>query len=193
MANEQTLESRVKGYWTRRDNNSKDGLCLLDEAINRFAAHGDWDALSRFTVGAMKYGQGPNVKRIIRAAFGNSVKFSLDSKHATGGKFVKVNWPGQSFPLDGSNTYAKVKEAIEKGMGWDSKALTKALNDVLPALEKKKVEVNAEAYEKKAKALAKQLDELEKAGFNLGDLIRQAQAIHIKNTAKPVDQAATSL
>lgn len=188
MAKEMSLESLVKGYWTARDKNSARGLALLDQCITRFAQHGDWDHLSRFYVGALKVGQGPSVKRIIRAAFGQSVKFSLDSKHPTGGKFAKVNWPGVSFPLHESNTYSVVTKAVEQGLGWDSKAFQKALADVLPDLPKKAKTVDAATQTKEAKALAAKLKVLRDAGFDLGALVREAQSLLAANPQANADK-----
>jgi len=187
MAKELTLESKVKGYWTNRDKNSATGLALLDQCITRFAQHGDWDHLSRFYVGSLKVGQGPAVKRIIRAAFGQSVKFSLDSKHATGGKFTKLNWPGVAFPLHESNTYSVVTKAIEQNLGWDSKAFQKALGDVLPDLPKKGKTVDAATQTKEAKALAAKLKVLRDAGFDLASVVREAQSILAANPAPNSD------
>lgn len=188
MEHKMSLESKVRGFWTGRDKNSAYGLKLLDQCITRFAEHGDWDHLSRFYVGALKVGQGPAVKRIIRAAFGQSVKFSLDSKHPTGGKFAKINWPGVSFPLHESNTYSVVKKSVEQGLGWDSKVFQKALADVLPDLPKKTKTVDAATQTKEAKALATKLKTLRDAGFDLAALVREAQALLSANPQANADK-----
>lgn len=170
MAQTQSLESKVKSYWTLREKNSANGLALLDMCIKRYAEHGDWDHLSRFIVGAMKVGQGPAVKTIIRAAFGNSVKFSLDSKHVTGGKFAKINWPGNSFPLAESNTYGIVTEAVGKGQGWDNKEFQKKIRETLPDTKKART-VSDEQKKKVVKHLLSYTDKLAQDGFNVGEII----------------------
>lgn len=187
MAKEMSLEAMVKGYWTGRDKNSARGLALLDQCITRFAQHGDWDHLSRFVVSAIKVGQGPAVKRIIRVAFGNHVTFSPDSKHATGGKFVKVMWPGVSFPLAERNAYSIITKAVEQGMGWDSRAFQKALDDVLPKADKPAKKVDAATQTKEAKALAVKLKALREAGFDLASVVREAQSILAANPAPNSD------
>lgn len=188
MEHKMSLESKVRGFWTGRDKNSAYGLKLLDQCITRCAQHGDWDHLSRFIVSAMKVGQGPAVKRIIRAAFGNHLIFSLDSKHPTGGKFTKANWPGVSFPLHESNTYSVVTRAVEKGLGWDSRVFQKALDEVLPKAEKPKKTVDAATQTKEAKALATKLKALREAGFDLAALVREAQALLSANPQANADK-----
>lgn len=190
MAKEMSLEAKVKGYWTGRDRNSAAGLVLLDTCITRCAEHGDWDHLARFYVGALKTGQGPNVKKILRAAFGNCLKFSLDSKHSTGGKFTKVNWPGNSFPLHESNTYSVVRAAISEGKGWDSKDFQKTLSDTLPAIPKKPRVVSDEQKKKVVKHLSTYMDKLTADGFSSGEILSMLQKELALKAVKPSDVEA---
>jgi len=169
-----SLESQVKGYWTRRDNNSVDGLALIDSCIKRFAEHGDWDALSRFYVGSLKVGQGPAIARIIRAAFGDKVKFHLDAKHDTGGKFSKKNWPDAVFPLHESNTYSLIAEAVANKQGWDHKVFQKSLMEAMPKEKTQRV-VSEESKKAVVKHLMTYTSKLVDDGFNVGEIIARLQ------------------
>lgn len=190
MAKEQSLESKVKTYWTNRDKNSATGLALLDQCINRFAAHGDWDHLARFYVAALRVNQGPAIKRVIRAAFGDSVKFSLDSKHDTGGKFTKVNWPDAVFPLHESNTYGIVTSAVGQGKGWDNKEFQKSLAEALPSVKKER-KVTDEAKKKVVKHLKTYTDKLAADGFVVGEILAMLQkelAASVATSGKGVEK-----
>ena len=176
------LSARVDGYFSGREKNSAYGLVLLDRCINRFADHGDWDALARFYMASLKTGQSTPIRRVIRAAFGDHVTFAKDSKHDAGGKFTKVNWPGdgKTFPLGQSNAYSVVRSAIQANLGWDSKVFIKKLDEVLDKPLPKPKTVSPETQTKEAKALAKKLGDLRKAGFDLAALVREAQAMLAK-------------
>lgn len=170
-----SLDSQIKSYWTNRDKNSARGLVLIHDAIKRFAEHGDWDALSRFVTGAMKVGQGPAVKNIIRACFGNHVKWKADSKHDTGGNFTKVNWPGPAFDLSTSNTYGIIRSAVEQGKGWDNKVFQKDLKDALPSVDKKARTVDDASIERAAKHVCTYLKKLEADGFPVGEVLAKVE------------------
>ena len=170
------LFDRIGSYWDSRTANGKEGLILLDECIRRTASKDrDWDALARFVARANMSNNAAKVKKIIRAAFGNNITFALDKKHAAGGRF-ELKWEGP-FNLQGSNTYSVVRKAIEHGKSWDDKAFLAELTKVLPDVPKKEKTVDAATQTKEAKALAKKLGELRQAGFDLGALVREAQAL----------------
>lgn len=169
-----SLESQVKGYWTRRDKTSVQGLILVNSCIQRFAEHGDWDHLARFYVGALKVGQGAAIGRIIRAAFGDKVKFKVDAKHSAGGKFTKVNWPDAAFPLHESNSYSLITEAIAANQGWDHKIFQKALSEALPTVKAARV-ANDAAKAKVLKHLVSYTDKLKEDGFNVGEILEMLQ------------------
>ena len=169
------LFDRIGNYWDSRQANGRDGLVLLDECIRRAASKDrDWDALARFVARANVSSNAAKVKKIIRAAFGNNITFTLDKKHAAGGKF-ELKWEG-AFPLSGSNTYTFVKKAIEQGKSWDDREFLKALGEVIPALPKKEKLITPAEQTKAAKAIATKLAELRKEGFDVAAIIREAQA-----------------
>lgn len=174
MKDQNSLESQVKGYWTRRDKNSVQGLVLVNKCIQRFAEHGDWDHLARFYVGALKVGQGPAIGRIIRAAFGDKVKFKLNAKHSAGGQFSKHNWPDAVFPLHESNTYSLISEAIAANQGWDHKAFQKTLMEAMPKEKAKRV-ASEESKAKVVKHLVAYTDKLKEDGFNVGEILERLQ------------------
>lgn len=177
MAKNLSLDVRAQNYWAGRKANGVEGLALLDKCIERCAKHRDWDALSRFLVQSRAHGQGARVGSIIRAAFGNRIAFKGNVKHPTGGTFVLM-WEG-AFDLRASNTYGAIREAVAKGLSWDSKEVGK----LLPKVEKKEKVVSDEAKAKEAKAIAKKLGDLRKAGFDIGELVREAQALLAKEAA----------
>lgn len=172
LANE-SLDKRVTSFWNTRGRHSREGLVLLDVCINRAASEArDWDGLARFFSSALKYQQGPVIKRIIRAAFGDKLVWKADSNHAAGGTFV-IGWEG-AFNLAGSNTYGVVRQAVEAGEGWDDKAFAVRIGKVLP----KTVVVRTATPEATAKAikhLATYMDKLAKDGFNVGEVIAGVQ------------------
>lgn len=169
------LFDRIGNYWDQRTANGREGLALLDECIRRTASKDrDWDALARFIARANMSTNGNKVKKIIRAAFGNNVVFTLDKKHPAGGRF-ELKWEGP-FNLAGSNTYTMVKKAIADGKSWDDKGFLADLSKVLPDLPKPAKTVDAAAQTKAAKALATKLAELRNDGFDIASIIREAQA-----------------
>lgn len=184
------LFDRIGSYWDARTANGAEGLVLLDECIRRVASkERDWDALARFVARANMSNNAAKVKKIIRAAFGNDLTFKLDKNHPAGGRFT-LGWQG-AYALAGKNSYSMVKKAIEHGKSWDDKAFLKDLNDVIPDLPKAEKTVDAAAQTKAAKAMAKKLAELRDAGFNIGDLVREAQAELAKNPVANGDGSTT--
>lgn len=169
------LFDRIGDYWDARTSNGREGLALLDECIRRTASKDrDWDALARFITRANATGNAPKVKKIIRAAFGNSLTYKVDKKHRAGGVFT-MGWDGP-FNLAGSNTYSMVKKAIADGKSWDDRAFLVELNAVLPETPKAAKVVDAAAQTKAAKTLATKLAELRADGFDIAAIIREAQA-----------------
>lgn len=170
------LFDRIGTYWDSRTANGREGLVLLDECIRRVASKDrDWDALARFVARSNMSNNAAKVKKIIRAAFGNDLTFKLDNKHPAGGRFV-LNWEG-AYALAGKNSYSMVKKAIEHGKSWDDKVFLKELGEVIPDLPKAAKTVDAATTTKAAKAMAKKLAELRNEGFDIGALIREAQAL----------------
>ena len=176
MANEidvpkkKKLFDQVGDFWNGVDHASALGLVLLDECIRRAAAKDrDTDSLARFVARASMKGNRAKVVKIIRAAFGNSITYATDKKHAAGGKFT-IGWQG-AFPLAGVNSYTAVKKAIADGKGWDDAAFLKSLNDVLMAPEKKAREVDEKAAAKVAKHVTDYLVARMKEGFNVGEVL----------------------
>jgi len=176
------LDVQVSNYFTSRRQSGVEGLALLDKCIRRVAEHRDWDALSRFVVGAMPTGNRSKVVRIIGAAFGQRLTFKTDKKHPTGGSFV-MGWEG-AFPLKGSNTYTAVTEAIKKGMGWDEVAFIKEL----PKADKKPRTVSDEAEKKVVKHLLAYLAQREAEGFSTGTILADVQKeLVAKKASKSAD------
>lgn len=176
MANEidvpkkKKLFDQVGDFWNGVDHSSALGLVLLDECIRRTASKDrDWDALARFVARASMKGNRAKVVKIIRAAFGNSITYTTDKKHAAGGKFT-LAWEG-AFPLAGVNSYTHVKKAIADNKGWDDAAFLKALGEVILAPEKKAREVDEKAAAKVAKHVTDYLVARMKEGFNVGEVL----------------------
>lgn len=164
------LFDRIGKYWDGRQQGSVAGLVLLDECIRRTASKDrDWDALARFVARANMTGNRAKVVKIIRAAFGNSITYTTDKKHAAGGKFT-LAWEG-AFPLAGANSYTHVKKAIADNKGWDDAAFLKALGEVIMAPEKRAREVDEKAAAKVAKHVTDYLVARMKEGFNVGEVL----------------------
>ena len=172
LANE-SLDKRVTSFWKTRGNHSRDGLILLDVCIQRAASESrDWDGLARFVSSALKYNQGPIVKKIIRSAFGDKLVWKTNSKHVAGGSFV-IGWQG-AFNLAGSNTYSVIRSAIEAGEGWDDKEFSTRINKVVLPVVKQRV-VSDEAQAKAVKHLSAYVGKLAQDGFNVGAIIAALQ------------------
>lgn len=198
MAKNPSLLEQVEMLANVREQNGVDILTVADKCITRFAQHRDWDPLSRLIVLMKRKQQDARIGRIVRLRFGKSVSFKLDKTHSTGGKFTLHNWPAhpESFPMN--NGYSLVRQAIKDGLSFDDKELTKRLDEVDPSSFYKKVKtVTEDQTVKESKSLAKKLGDLHKAGFDIGDLIRRAQATLAANKteestqAKPVRDATT--
>ncbi len=181
MARQIPLMDQVNDVWAKHKANGHEGLKVLDKCINRLAKSGDWDALSRFVVLAHRSNNtASKVKRILRVAFGDKLKFKLDKNHATGGRFT-LGWKGDEGIALG-NSYSFITKAIQQGLAWDDKGFLKSLNDVLPEKEKAIVVVDDKAKKAKADRLAKFLASLKEEGFNVGEVLAMAQAEVAKNT-----------
>ena len=177
------LFDRIGTYFDGRHANGREGLVLLDECIRRTASKDrDWDALARFMTRAGLSSSAPKVKKIIRAAFGNSITFVTDKKHPAGGRF-SLSWEG-AFPLAQSNTYSAIKKAVADNKSWDDKDFLAALSKIIPDLPKKDKVVSATAQTAAAKHVAKYLAERAAEGFSIGDIVKEAQALLVAN-AKP--------
>ena len=184
MAQDKLFQA-IGSYWDSRQANGKEGLILLDQCIRRVASKDrDWDALARFVARANMSNNAAKVKKIIRAAFGNQITFTLDKKHAAGGRF-ELKWK-DSFNLRGSNTYSVVMKAIEHGKSWDDKAFLLELGKVLPEVVKPVKEIDDKEEEKIVAALAKKFAELQQKGVNPQDIVRRAQAKFIAELGQPV-------
>ena len=185
------LFDRIGTYFDSRHANGVDGLVLLDECIRRTAsASRDWDALARFVSRANMSGSAAKVKKIVRAAFGNSLTFVMDKKHPAGGRF-EMKWEG-AFPLAGSNTYGFVKKAIADSKSWDDADLQKKIGEIIPDLPKKDKSVDAAAQTIKAKAIVRSLLAAKEDGFEVGPLMREIEAL-LAAAKKPSELIAKSV
>lgn len=177
------LFDRIGTYFDGRHTNGREGLVLLDECIRRTASKDrDWDALARFVARAGMSSSAPKVKKIIRAAFGNSLTFVTDKKHPAGGRF-SLSWEGP-FPLAQSNTYSAVKKAVADSKSWDDKDFLADLSKIVPELPKKEKVVSPTAQTAAAKHVAKYLADRAAEGFSVGGIVKEAQALLAAN-AKP--------
>lgn len=169
------LFDQVNNYWDARHTNGQVGLTILDQCIRRTASKDrDWDALARFVTRSGASGNRAKVVKIIRAAFGDQLKFKADAKHPAGGVF-SMGWEG-AFPLRESNSYNSVTTAIKDGKSWDDRDFQKALNEVLPQPAPKQVEVTAAATEKAAKHVSDYIVAKMKDGFSSGEILKMVQA-----------------
>lgn len=178
-----SLDAQVKTYWQDRSASGVLGLKLLVTCIERTAKYRDWDALSRFiTQAGDNESARSKVVKIVRAAFGDSLTYKVNSKHDTGGTIV-MGWEG-SLDLSKSNTYGHVRDAARNGLSWHDKEFLK----LLPGPTPKAKDVNAVAHEKAGQHLAKYLLQREAEGFTIGDIIAQMQAeikkAHAEKAAK---------
>ena len=179
------LFDRIGGYWDTRNASGVEGLALLNECIERTASKDrDWDALSRFVTAAGKNGQAGRVKKIIRAAFGDQIKYAPSKQHPSGGTFV-MGWTGE-FNLAGSNTYTVVRRAVEDKVNWDSNAFQKGLSEVLPEAIKPPVKVDDKAQAAAAKHLYEYIADKVKAGMDQATLM-DAVAKMLKNNGPVVE------
>lgn len=170
------LFDRIGTYFDARHSNGVEGLVLLDECIRRAASTSrDWDALARFVSRANMSGSAAKVKKIVRAAFGNSLTFTTDKKHPAGGRF-EMKWEG-AFPLAGSNTYGYVKKAIADSKSWDDADLQKKIAEIIPDLPKKDKSIDAAAQTAKAKTLVRSLLAAKEDGFEIGPLMREIETL----------------
>jgi len=187
------LFDRIGNYFDSRHQNGVDGLVLLDECIRRTAsAHRDWDALARFVSRANMSGSAAKVKKIVRAAFGNSLVFTTDKKHPAGGRF-EMKWEG-AFPLAGSNTYGYVKKAIVDNKSWDDADLQKKISEIIPDLPKKDKSVDAAAQTAKAKVIVRSLLAAKEDGFEVAALMREIETLLIqaKKPSEVMDKAVVN-
>lgn len=185
------LFDRIGTYFDSRHANGVDGLVLLDECIRRTASTSrDWDALARFVSRANMSGNAAKVKKIVRAAFGNSLVYTTDKKHPAGGRFT-MNWEG-AFPLAGSNTYGYVKKAIADSKSWDDADLQKKIAEIIPELPKKERTVDASAQTAKAKVIVRSLLAAKADGFEVGPLMREIEAL-LAAAKKPSEMVAKSV
>lgn len=170
------LFDRVGSYWDGRDQNSRDGLAILDECIRRTASKDrDWDALARFFARSKRSNASAKVKRIIRGAFGNQLKVVADKKHPTGVRF-EMAWEG-AFPLRQSNTYGLVRDALTKGVGWDDKEFLAELNKVIPAPEKAAPRVDEAAQHKAAKHIVNYIVGKRKDGMDIAAVMAEVKSL----------------
>lgn len=164
-----TLDEQVRKLWSDRERSGVAGLALLHKCIENVAYHRDWDALSRFYVSADKFGQGPRVAAIIRAAFGSSISFRKNSKHPTGGIFL-MKWEGK-FDLERSNSYAVIRDCVSRGLSWDDREL----GALLPKREVNGRTTSKEAEQRIIKHLVKYLLDRRREGFAIGEIVSLVQ------------------
>ena len=170
------LFDRIGTHFDDRKQNGVEGLKLLDECIRRTASKDrDWDALARFVTLAARSGQAGRVKKIIRCAFGDKIKYASQAKHPAGGTFV-MGWDG-AFPLKGQNTYTMITKAIEDGVNWDDNKFQKALTEMLPEPIKAAPKVDDKAKAAAAKHLYDYVSEKVKAGMVQGELLDRVMAM----------------
>lgn len=170
----QSLDKKIKSYFDSREKSSALGLKLLDICIQRTASQSrDWDGLARFLSSASKTSQVGVVRKIIRAAFGNQLTWKPSAKHPAGGTFV-IGWQGSFNLLENAPNYRIITDAVEKGMGWDHKALAKLLAEAMPTERKARV-VSDEAKKKVVKHLAGYMKKLVDEGFESGDILAALQ------------------
>jgi hypothetical protein len=183
-----SLDSKIKAYFLSREKSGRQGLQLLDVCIQRTASQSrDWDGLARFLSASARTGQVDKVRKIIRAAFGDKLKWVASAKHPAGGKFI-IGWDG-SFGLLNSPTYALITKAIEQGMGWDDKAFNKILSDAMPTVKKARDGKSPEQVAKVVKHLATYTEKLKADGFDVGEVIAALQKeLASKVVSKPVAQ-----
>ena len=189
MAQEK-LAQRVSNFWKAQDRSAAFGLSLLHDCLVNVRDHRDWDALASF-VG--KSGSDiDNVKRIVRAAFGDRLTFNAKKakNHPTGVAF-DMSWKDGEV-VQFSNTYGMVQQVLDHNSN-DANKVKRGFRDVALHKElkktfaKPKVEHNREELiELLAKAT---LAKMEGADMGIHDLLK---AVEAKATAlkKAADQKA---
>lgn len=143
-----SLASKAANFWKGRDKSGVYGLTLLVQCLEHVKNNRDWDALAVF-VGASGADM-PDVKRIIKAAFGDRLTFDAAKAktHPTGVAF-KMAWGAQDTVQFG-NLFAFVSQAVEKGRPFNDIELQKALKSAFAAPKVEKD--NAQLIELLAKA-----------------------------------------
>lgn len=174
------LFGRVGSFWTSRHTGEANGLVLLDECIKHTIAHRDSDALARFLSRAVAHNtnDATAVKRIIRAAFGDSIKWKADAKHPAGGKF-DLGWTkDEQFAL--RNTYGPIVVAIDNKKSFRSLELQKTLREQegRPAPKAKETAAIAKHV---ADYIIKQAN---LSGLNTGEIFAAVQKAIVESASK---------
>lgn len=164
-----SFAEKATKFWGQQDKSSAYGLTLLDGILNHVRVERDWDALAVFV---SKSGADiDNVKRIIKAAFGDRLTFDAvrAKSHPTGVAF-KMSW-AKGDVIQFGNTYGMVTQAIAEGKGFRDVEMHKALKAAFakPKIDKTRDEV----IELLAKAA---LGKAELADMGLHDLLKAVEA-----------------
>jgi hypothetical protein len=168
------LMGRVDTLFSERKQNSATGLAVLNDCFAQIGSHKNADPFLRF-VGHIRNDAAlrGRVARMLRIAFNGTVgvKASKDKLSIVWDNFpAKVD--GHHVNLAKSNSYAKIRDAVKAGKGWDDAGLYKDLKDLdpkAPAAPKKLVDDKAVA--KKAASVVDSLERITSADFTMADLL----------------------
>jgi len=187
------LMSRVDACFSARKHNSAEGLSILNDCLVQIGTHKNADPFLRFVShirnDASLRGR---VARMLRIAFNGSVGVKVTKDKMT---VVWDNFPakvdGHHVNLTKSNSYAKIRDAVKAGKGWDDAGLYKDLKDLdpkTPTPPKKLVDEKAVA--KKAASVVDSLERITSPDFTMADLLN---AISKEVTRRAVEGKAPAM
>jgi hypothetical protein len=172
------LNAKVKDYWTARGKSASDGLAILDECIHQLAKR-NWDPVSRFL--SLSGTEKPKLARVVRAVFGDAVQYKVDKDHITGGK-VTLKFQGD-WDLEGSNSYAVIRGAVERGTAFNNPDFQKKLKE-LTGESNEKVKEYLEQLETTLKYLERRVKDVPAMAALLNDTIANTKKVIAVQKAK---------
>lgn len=161
-----SLSDKATKYWGDVGKKDVHGLVLFHDMCEAIRTHRNWTPLAHFYSGAMRAGAQDDVKRLIKAAFGDRLQFdkAAAKKHTSGVAF-KMMWADGDI-IQFGNQYGHITAAKEQGWGLRHPELHKALKK---EVAKPKADPVFENY---TKTLAKRLiKDLPKMHQNLSVLV----------------------
>ena len=187
----------IQKGWDAYGKGGKAILVMLKDDIEKFAADRDGSKVAQHCHYARAYGQGGAIGRILKAAFGDTVKYSMPSTKNEAGdlkythglmKIDAERWPkGQAFDLTGSNTWGLVSDGIVQQKSFNSKDFQQGLKEVVePKKENPQGdEAELKAFEQVYNYINRQVKAHTELSPFLVDTIRQLEkAIEVRK-AKP--------
>jgi hypothetical protein len=184
----------VQGAWTAYGKGGKQVLVMLQDDINTFAGNREWRKVAQHCFYARQYGGGGDVGRILKAAFGDCIKWVDDKtmgengvrKHQYGR--IQINedrWPkGTAFDLAASNTWGLVVKGVEDAMAFNGTAFQKELKAVVQPAKEKPNKTFLERMEQVVKYLQKTMKDTPEVAGTLTHTVKEYEALIAMEKAK---------